>query len=46
MGWEEREKGIQTAGLERNCRAVIRLVSSREWSAEEIRGAFSEPPEE
>jgi hypothetical protein len=37
-----REKGIQTA-LSESVRTVIRLVSSRKWSPEEIKEAFSEP---
>ena len=43
---EEREKEIQTAWPLAKLRAVIRLVSGRGWSPEEIREAFSEPPEE
>ena len=39
------EKGFKRPGLSETVRAVIRLVSSREWSPEEIREAFSEPPE-
>jgi hypothetical protein len=40
------KKGFKRPGLSETVRAVIRLVSSREWSLEEIREAFSEPPEE
>jgi len=40
------KKGFKRPGLSETVRAVIRLVSSREWSPEEIREAFSEPPEE
>jgi hypothetical protein len=39
------KKGFKRPGLSETVRAVIRLVSSREWSLEEIREAFSEPPE-
>ena len=40
------KKGFKRPGLSETVRAVIRLVSRREWSPEEIREAFSEPPEE
>jgi hypothetical protein len=40
------KKGFKRPGLSETVRAVIRLVSSREWSPEEIREAFFEPPEE
>jgi hypothetical protein len=40
------KKGFKRPGLSETVRAVIRLVTSREWSPEEIREAFSEPPEE
>jgi hypothetical protein len=40
------KKGFKRPGLSETVRAVIRLVSGREWSPEEIRKAFSEPPEE
>lgn len=40
------KKGFKRPGLSETVRAVIRLVTSREWSAEEIREAFSESPEE
>ena len=39
-------KGFKRPGLSETVRAVIRLVTSREWSAEEIREAFSEASEE
>jgi hypothetical protein len=40
------KKGFKRPGLSETVRAVIRLVTSRDWSPEEIREAFSEPPEE
>lgn len=40
------KRGFKRPGLSETVRAVIRLVSSREWSPEEIREAFSEPPQE
>jgi hypothetical protein len=40
------KKGFKRPGLSETVRAVIRLVSSREWSPEEIREAFFEPHEE
>jgi hypothetical protein len=40
------KRGFKRPGLSETVRAVIRLVTSREWSSEEIREAFSEPPEE
>jgi hypothetical protein len=39
-------RGFKRPGLSETVRAVIRLVTSREWSPEEIRQAFSEPSEE
>jgi hypothetical protein len=38
------KKGFKRPGLSETVRAV--MVTSREWSPEEIREAFSEPPEE
>ena len=40
------KKGFKRPGLSETVRAVIRLVTSRDWSPEEIREAFSEPLEE
>ena len=40
------KRGFKRPGLSETVRAVIRLVTSREWSPEEIKEAFSEPPEE
>src|SRR5262249_17471965 len=37
------KKGFKRPGLSETVRAVIRLVTSRDWSSEEIREAFSEP---
>ena len=37
------KKGFKRPGLSETVRAVIRLVSSRDWSPEEIKEAFSEP---
>jgi hypothetical protein len=36
------KRGFKRPGLSETVRAVIRLVSSREWSLEEIRQAFAE----
>ena len=46
LAWKSGRRGFKRPGLSETVRAVIRLVASREWSAEEIREAFSEPPEE
>jgi hypothetical protein len=45
IGRQEREKGIQTAWSQETMRAVIRLFLA-ENGQQEIREAFSEPPEE
>ena len=36
------KRGFKRPGFSETVRAVIRLVSSREWSSEEIRQAFAE----
>jgi len=40
------KKEFKRPGLSETVRAVIGLVAGREWSPEETREAFSEPPEE